>query len=458
MKIGIRILHHYHSLLFVTIPLLLLISCKQGDGIGFDNLDDGMKVNVVDTLAIEASTFLLDPLPTTGQHVLLVGSINDQDLGKIASRSYFRLSNEQLSLSSLPEGISYDSLSFSLFYNGYSYGDTTQAITLSLHRVSETIEPYEFPIALEDDEYPVFASGGTTLLADRHFDYAARPLGSIRFIPHPNTAGDSVTIRLDDTFGRTLFDMATNNDTRLTVQEEFVDFLKGLALVPADETGAVIGFRDSVLLNIHYSYESQSHGMKENGKITFPIGADAYQFNRIATDRTGTPLAELSYQHDNIPSSLTGNRTFIQGASGIVTRLTFPTSKLFLNDGLIAISKAQLIIETDQSSDHLFIPPSALILMTANRYGTPTSVLQYNGQTQAAYYQSPGGAGGAENGRYVFDMTDYVSTLRLTSSDQTESLLLSLPLDGLMATVNRLNIAATAEKPAIKLHIMYVKI
>ncbi len=447
-------------LMVVSLATQFLIGCKQGDGISLGNPDDdAMGANIADTLTVEASTFLLDPLPTTGQGALLAGRLSDQDLGEVRSLSYFRLSNEQVSLSNLPDDASYDSLSISLFYNGYAYGDTTQAARLHLHRVIESIEPYEPPIALEDDEYPVFVSG-STLLADREFQYESQSLGSVLFTPRPNTVGDSVLVRLADSFGQTLFDMVVNNDSRLTVQDDFNDFLKGLVLVPAADMGVMIGFRDSISFNIHYSHESQDDGMRQTGVINFPIGASTHQFNHIVTDRSGTSLAGLSAQHDEMPAADTRHQTYVQGSAGIVTRLRFPTARMFVNDGLIAVSKAQLIIETDQSREHLFPPPNTLILMVANRYGTPTSLLtnSYQEDTQVAYYQAPGAAGGVGNGRYVFDLTAYISELRNTAAGEDESLLLSLPLTELMSSVNRLRIAASDGKPAIKLHVTYVKL
>ncbi len=457
---GLREVYNYSIWILILVVVQFFNACK-GDGLNIGLSNESVGVNAADTLTVEASTFLLDPLPTTGQGLLLVGRIHDEDFGRMESRSYFRLSNEQLALSSLPENSRYDSLSVRFFYNGYSYGDTTKYIRLNLHRVIEDIEPYEFPIALEDDEYPVFASGGTTLLANREFAYDSGSLGSVSFRPRPNTPEDTVvTMKLNDELGQTLFDMAVNEDTRLTVNDDFVNFLKGMVLVPADESeGVVLGFRDSIVFEVHYSHERQSDGMREEGVISFPIGASTHQFNHIITDRQGTPLTDLSDQNNNITSSLTGNRTYVQGITGVVTRLRFPSARLFVNDDITAVSKAQLIIETDQSKESIFPPPNALILMRANRYGTPVAILpnSFQSDTQTAYYQVGSQSGGAANGQYVFDLTGYMNELRYTVDDEAESLLLSLPTTSLLSAVDHLKIAVRDGKPAIKLQLFYVK-
>jgi len=456
---GLRGVYRYSIWILILVAVQFFNACKS-DGLDVGITNESVGVNTADTLTIEASTFLLDPLPTTGQGVLLVGRIKDEDFGEVESQSYFRLSNEQLSLSSLPENARYDSVSVSFYYSGYSYGDTTKFIRFNLHRVVEDIEPYEFPIALEDDEYPVFVSSGTTLLANREFTYDEQPLGSVLFRPRPNTPEDTVvTIKLDDEFGQTIFDMAMNEDTRLIVNDDFVNFLKGMVLVPADDNdGAIIGFQDSLVFEIHYSSENQSSGMRNEDVIAFPMGGTDYQFNRIITDRQGTLLADLS-EDNSLSPSLTGNHTYIQGSTGIVTRLRFPTATLFVNEGTMAISKAQLIIETDQSKNQNFPPPSSLILMKANKYGTPVSVLSNSFQTdtQIAYYQAGSQSGGVANGQYVFDLTGYMNELRNSVADEAESLLLTLPTTALMSTVDHLKIAVKDGRPAIKLQVLYVK-
>lgn len=434
-------------------------ACKQGEGIRLDNdgIDD-IGVDIVDTLTVEASTFLLDPLPTAGTGTLLVGSLKDEALGELRLSSYFRVSNSAVSLSGLPADAVFDSLSLRLFYDGYYYGDTTAQLRLTLHRLSEDLERSELPIALEDDEYPVFVSG-ETLWSDQRFGFEPSPLGIATFSPRPLSTTDTVKIKLDDGLGRALFEMAVTNDTRLSNAEDFTDFFKGLALVPSGDNKCIVGLRDSLALNLHYSYERQSDGMRASDTLKFTIGSTDYQYNQVASNRQGGVLENLSYENNQLPESATLHRTFIQGSSGIVTRLRFPTARQFVNSANIAISKAQLIIETDQPVYSLYPPPGSLIMMVANQYGTPTSLLttSYAATTQTAYYQAFDQAGGSGSGKYVFDLTEYISEMRNSTSSEEESLLLTIPTADLMSTVNRLAIATQGDKPAIKLHLLYVK-
>lgn len=439
----------------VGVPFL---SCKQGETISLGNDEERLGVNITDTLSVTASTYLLDPLPTAATGSMLVGRLQDEDLGNLAVSSYFTVSNNGLSLSGLPEDAVFDSLSMRLFYADYFYGDTTTQLKLSLYRLSEDLELSELPVALEDDEYPVFVSG-ETLWSDQQFDYDPQPVGQVTFFPRPLSVEDTVKIRLDDALGMELFGMAVNNDSRLTNTEDFADYLKGFVLVPASVGTCVIGLQDSLALNLHYSYERQSDGMRVSDTLKFSIGSTSYQYNHVEVDRGETALANLSYDHPEVTSSFTGHRTFIQGTAGVVTRLRFPSARQFLNSGNIAVSKAQLIIETDQSAYGSFALPQSLVMMIANQYVTPTSLLNasYGEGSQTAYYQSPGQAGGTGNGTYVFDLTEYLSNMQNSVSSEAESLLLTLPTTSLMGTTDRLAIASQGNKPAIKLHLLYVK-
>jgi len=456
-----RKVNRFNTILFFLLSLSVVASlttCKQGEGIRLDNPDNGMGVEIVDTLTVASSTFLLDPLPTAGTGTMLAGSLHDEALGTITISPCFRVGNSDLSLTGLPADAVFDSLSLRLFYDGYYYGDTTAEMRLALHRLSEDMELSELPIALEDDEYPVFVSG-ETLWSNQRFAFDGAPLGHVAFLPRPLSVADTVKIRLDDAFGRILLDMAMASDTRLTNAEDFTDFFKGLVLLPEGVGKCIVGFKDSLTLNLHYSYERQSDGMRVSDTLKFGLGSSDYQYNQVSADRQGTVLDGLSYLQEEVPASATLYRTFIQGSSGIVTRLRFPTVRQFLNSANIAISKAQLIIETDQLGDGYYPPPTALTLMIANPYGTPTAMLpaSYQEGTQYAYYQPPSQAGGAGNGKYIFDITQYISEMRNNISSETESLLLTVPTNDLMATVNRLAVAAKDNEPAIRLHLLYTK-
>ncbi|WP_257666973.1 DUF4270 domain-containing protein [Parapedobacter tibetensis] len=451
----------FNVIRFFILPIgfmSMLMACKQGEGISLGNDDSGMGVEIMDTLSVDASTFLLDPLPTAGTGTMLVGNLADSELGALSVSSYFRLGISALTLSSLPDDAVYDSLSLRLHYSGYYYGDTTTQQKLGLYRLAEDLELTEIPIALEDDEMPIFVQGAT-LWSDRQFAHDRTPLGEVSFRPRPTSTDDTVKIRVDDALGNALFTMAKNNDVRLTNAEDFVNFLKGFMLVSQGSGGCITGFRDSVLLNLHYSYERQTDGLRVEDTLKFALNERAYQYNQVETDRTGSSLESLSYENNEIPAGATGQKTYVLGTSGLVARLRFPHARAFMNHANIAVSKAQMVIETVQSTYQLHPPPSALNIMVANKYGTPTAYFpaSYGSGTQMASFQPASLSGGAGKGKYVFDLTQYVSDMRNDTASEEESLLLTIPVSTLMNTVDRLVIASDGDRPAIKLHILYTK-
>jgi len=456
--IFIRRLKHYLFLSFFFCICVSLTRCSKIEDVGLTSNSESILVNSIDTFNITTSTFMLDPIPTGGSGKLLIGTYDDPYIGKNTVTPYFRLNLPSLE-NEYPIDSRFDSLTLQLNYNGDFYGDTTKAIALSVYRLTQDIEPKELPIALEGDEYPVFVSGAT-LYADQQFEHEDTALGSLSFFPKPKSGKDTINIRLNQNWGETLFDMALKRDTKLLNSEEFYEYLKGFVL-ESEDAASIIGLRDSLTLFLHYSYENQTNGNRVSKTISMNIGNASYQFNAVKTERSSYPLQGLSYTHQELPTSSTGNRTFVQGLSGIVTRIHFPNIRQGFGDGITVINNAKLIVETDQSPAANNPPPETLILMIANRYGTPTSLLTNGSQISvSASYQSNGqDDGSSRGGKYVFDITDYIERIRKTTSyNENESLLLSLQTDDLLSSMKTLHISPGENKSAIKLNVIYTKI
>lgn len=448
--------HNYLWLSALLICFLVFSKCAKIDDISLAGVPESLNVNSIDTFQVELGTFLLDPLPTAATGNLLLGAYKDEFIGTTQMYSYFRLSQPTLE-SEFEENIRFDSVTMDLKYNGYFYGDTTKMLDLSLHQLNQPLEKRELPIALEDDEYPVFVSSAS-LFSDQTFDYNANPLAKIRFAPKPTASTDSVTLKLDYSFGKELFDLAVSKDGKMTNADEFQDYLKGFLIKTNANAEAIIGFKDSIDLVLHYSYENQKNGERISQKIKFSLNEKDYQFNAVETDRSGTILNEIGHENKELNSKKTNGRTFIQSSSGIVTRLRFPTIRTSIGDGTTIINRATLSIETDQAVG-LSSPIDTLILMNANRYGTPTSLLtNLSGITASAAYYANTNATVTSKGSYVFDITDYINSLIKSSSyNESESLILAPQITDLLTTIETLHVATSDNRPAIKLNVIYTK-
>src|SRR5690606_41778767 len=100
-----------HIMTIAALSLCFVAGCKQGDGVGLGYIENEQGAHIVDTFTVAASTFRLDPLPTAGQGMMLVGNLVDEDLGTLTSASYCSLSTCDLSLRNLPADAPPDSWS-----------------------------------------------------------------------------------------------------------------------------------------------------------------------------------------------------------------------------------------------------------------------------------------------------------------------------------------------------------
>jgi len=440
----------------LAISLLTLTKCAKIDEISLGSIQDELFVNNIDTFQVEVSTFLLDPLPTAATGSVMLGVYNDEYLGSTKMQSFFKVGMPELE-TEYEQNIQFDSISMCLKYNGYFYGDTTKAMEISLHQLTENIEKRKLPIALEGDEYPLFVSADA-LFADQSFSYESTALASVKFNPKPKSSNDSVLLKLNQEFGKELFNLAITKDAKLTNSDEFQEYLKGFVLKSNDDAASVIGFKDSISLILHYSHEDQSNGERISEEIKLDLSESDYQFNAVSTNRTGTILNALNYQNNKLDASQTNGRTFIQASTGIVTRLKFPTIHNSISDGTISINQAILYIETDQQNT-LSPPIDTLVILKANKYGTPTSLLtNLSGTTAAAAYYQNINASSKINGKYAFDLTDYISNmLKSKTYDDSESLIIAPQIADLLSKMETLHIATEDNKPAIKLNVTYTK-
>lgn len=80
------------------------------------------------------------------------------------------------------------------------------------------------------------------------------------------------------------------------------------------------------------------------------------QFNQIQTERSGTSLASLNTQREDLNSTLSGNKTFLQCGSGLMTKIGFPSM-----DQLILMKEEGVLL-----SAILEISPSDASIKTKN--------------------------------------------------------------------------------------------
>ena len=296
------------------------MSCSSSDEdannypVGGDFIENDIQVRVIDTFSIETGTFKLDSLITSSTSRILLGSIIDENFGKLTAQSYLQVKNSDFSIDS---DAVFDSIGFTLHYDKYIYGDTTQVQTYKIHRILETFEPFE-----EDDFY------NTSKL-----EYDPDSLGELTFTPRPNKETDSLYIPMDNELGLEIFDKILEND--INNSDDFIQYFKGLTIIPDTQSNShILGFNVSSTSNAEENSSMRIYYTVDDGDsegndyyIDFVISSIAKQFNTIKTDLTGTLIDSFEDSETIITSNTTNDVIFTQAGTGISSRIEIPSIK-----------------------------------------------------------------------------------------------------------------------------------
>lgn len=329
--------------LTALVLVFLAFGCNSSSDIGAGFFEDeSFELASLDTLTLKVSTVLNDSLSTLDSDRLLVGYHEDADFGKVYAASYL-----QVTLGDTPDLDStftiYDSLTLVLQFDGYSFYDTLQWQTLSVHRLTEEIE-------LDEETDDLYNSS--------RFDYATEPLGIATFKPRPQKKG-TLEVRLDDAFGQELLDKILQGDEALNDVSKFQEYLNGFVLLPdSTQSGPVVGFSADAEIRLYYTDNEELPTTQKT--ISFP--ATGTNFNHIRSDRSGTLLNVLQSENTALDASQSNDLAFLQGGVGLSVRVEAPYLKtMFETNTEFVISKAELIfypvLQNGTGQDYL---PSSL--------------------------------------------------------------------------------------------------
>jgi hypothetical protein len=367
-------------------------------GIGLPSANTDTGAYLIDTVTIRASTVLRDSVPSSNSAYLFVGQYTDPLLGKLSARSAFRLG--------LPNGYApdptaiFDSVTLILKPDAYRYGDTTKTQALvEVHRlrspISNTQYSFTSPRLTRMDYDSVnrlnaSANGGTLAPVGR-----ARPSARTLRLP------------LTRTFGQTLLSMGQTG--RLTTQDELDAFLPGLVITPAtNDEAAIIRLSATAAdagVNLYYHLPADpttaitsSFSLDNGGRHYFQVRA-----NRNVAAINNLPRTSLQ----SVASARTGERTVIEGALGLQTRLEFPylnNLRQFGNN--LTVTNAQITASVPTNTLTPFVPvPPALGIYYTDAGNRPTGLYQ---SMAVAYTTGISTTTGIEEGTYNWLVTSYV--------------------------------------------------
>lgn len=422
---------------FFVFGIILIGSCTKTNEftIGKDFVESQTRLQVIDTFRVDLSTVLLDSVITSSKRIAYVGRYEDNVFGSINCDSYFDVAYE--SFSEIEEKAIYDSSAFILNYTDYNFGDTTSLMSISIHRLTEKIEPY-------DRAY---------LFNTSSFHYESHATGMVSFYPEPHSSDTAVSIPVN-ALGEELFNFIRDKDERVSTQEWFTDYLKGFVLTSGTaENKALIGFKASserLVMRIYYHLDKEEPEKKE---ITIKMGDAAHQFNNVKFDLTNTALYNIKMEGNEVPSTETGNQVFMQGMIGLLPKLRFPSLQNVLAEERWKILKAELIIEPVQYSYDLFSLPDSLYIYRTDKENRRAVLNNDESKPMIASFEFDKYL--PENNRYTYDITSYINQELFDAYvDSENGLMVGLNEDKLESSFERLLVEC--KHPRVKLKIYYL--
>lgn len=422
---------------FFIFGILLIVSCTKINEFTFgkDFVESQTRLQVIDTFRVDLSTVLLDSVITSSSRLAYVGRYKDTIFGSINCESYFDLAYE--SFSEIETKAIYDSSAFILQYTDNNFGDTTSMMSISIHRLTENIVPY-------DKSY---------LFNTSSFNYDPQAMGTASFYPQPHSWDTAVSIQVNS-FGEELYNLIRDKDERVSTQEWFNDYIKGFILTSGtSDNKALIGFnagQEYLVLKIYYHINKEEPEKKE---ITIKMGDAAHQFNNVKYDFTNTPLYNIKMEGNEVPSAETGNRVFMQGMIGLFPKLKFSSLEEILASENWKILKAELIIEPVPYSYEVFSLPDSLYIFRSDRENHRATLYNDESKPMIAsfefdYYLH-------ENNRYTYDITSYINQeLSDAYINSNDGLMIGLNDSKLSSSFERLLVEG--KHPPVQLRLYYL--
>lgn len=411
----------------LAVLLTLCVSCKNElSSIGLD-LTDQVGTDFTDTISVSAYSMLEDTLNTTNMTANMIGHIYDPVFGTSKASTYaqFDLTGSSVNFGESPV---VDSVVLTMQLASY-YGDTNSRVNIRVYRLLEALNGSHY-----NNESMVAIDN--TPLNYKLTGYTIQPTTSIvvdtgEYSPH-------IRIRLSQAFGQYLL----NNQSHMQNNAAFKDFFKGLCITALSHSGStgymLMTSMTSSLTGIVLYYHNNS---KASAKYVFPCTSECNRFTNYKHDYSSSKDADFIQEVLNGNQSVGKSKLFVQGASGVKTRITFPHLKETFKslDNRVVINRAELVI-TDVSPDEvLLVSPAALAVQGIHK---ETDALVYipddEYYTSSSYY---GGTYDAKKREYRFRVTQYVQDYIHDKGNLTNTL--NLVVKGAAVRPNRLVFGGT---------------
>ncbi|MFA9370339.1 MAG: DUF4270 family protein [Labilibaculum antarcticum] len=430
--------------LFSLIILLsvLIIGCNSEDfeihELGGNLIESSTVINMVDTFTIQSSSVITDSIQTSSLGSVSVGRYVDDYLGSMKATSYSKVDLGSVFSLDITDKAQFDSIILVAYSTGVFWGDTTQTQTINVHRVTDHIEITSDTLAY----FNIYS-----------LNIDPEVLGTKTFTARPkrkDELGASIyhdfRIKLNDEFGQELLDSALNNNGYLSNAVKWEERLEGIALVPGENDNAsVLNFQtDSMNIRLYYRTVGNSSGgaieTHRDFSISKTLSFTNYEADRTNTNQLGTSLSGLVESEIDIPSEQTNNLSFIQGGTGVYTKLKIPYLELLGQQGeAVSLLSAELLLYPLEGTDQKELFPlyglNFEIYETDKLNRLVSPIYNSSSQVTSIYYvnyENP------EDTPLYFDLTSYVGNVLANGMEDDEGLVIKLTSQFNNGFVNRM--------------------
>ncbi|MCJ8166995.1 DUF4270 domain-containing protein [Pontibacter sp. E15-1] len=439
-----------------------LASCEDPNELGLGLVDDNISGKFTDTLTVNVSTVYLDSVVSSNSGALLAGQYTTPFSGTLQGSAFF-----QVGLSSstwtVAEDATADSVKLIMPYTKYSYGDTTQAVSFSVQRLTGTITPRKLSPYFFNEAPLSYFYADNVLYNASTTGVAADELAAFTVIPRPNTKADTIAVSLSGELGQEWLSLKKAGDARLTNATDFLTYFPGLKLT-GTAGNAMVGF-STANSKVRLYYSETVNGTKTARRRDFAIVNPGLQYNRFESDFTGTPLEGIERGGAPVPAAQTDNFSVAQGGAGLMIKVEVP-NLASLRGQLPAdlINRAVLIVEPlANTTQHPYPVPNSLALYTTNSANIPLTPLPLHpklvpaNNPLAVAYVAP--TAQYPNGRYDFNLTPHLVELLKSEKTGGLTLLLAPSIGGFTQEVSRVVLGGPEnQQKSIRLKIYYTTI
>lgn len=430
------------NLFYLCLCILFFTSCQKVNvEFGESSLEADPNITILDNYPVDIATFKPDSFVTSGNQVLTFGYHTDPVFGVVRAGSYLQLklpaSNPLLNQT---VAIAFDSLELIIKPSGAFYGDSTRPMQVRVYRLTQNItDP---------------TSSGDTYYNTTTFSYDPAPIGQ-QTISLNGRSRTLVHIRLSDALGQELLTRFKDNHGDVSTEEHFVNYFKGI-FISTDSviTNSLAYFdapADSMLIRLNY----HDNGLFPEKKYIDFNYTKARQFNNLHIRYVNADMsAFINKRSQLLPSSSTGNRSYINTNMVSYIKMTFPTI-LNLKElhPYIRVVKAELVVKPDPAS-YAFpyqLPPTLNVYST-NENNYPGAALYTNSvdaqaQTGNLYIDHLY----SENTHYSYDISSYINSLIAEGQFSKSALLLYPTLTSFHTSLQRLIVNDQTSNQTVRL-------